>query len=522
MSVRYPALRPYARGDVVATTAEESVALDQRVIEELGVPQPVLMENAGRSAALVLDKLFPTGRIVGVIGAGNNGGDALVLLRTLQAWGRDVYGVLVAERTIEEPLLYEWSVPLTLDADLDEEGWAKLMGSAEVLVDGVLGTGADGAPRERQMRAIELINGTNCPVVAIDVPSGIDPTTGSVPGIAVRADITIGFGTAKVGCLLHPARSFVGRLVTVEIAFPPSRKGDSGALVVTPAWAHALAPQRSGDTHKKAVGSVSVVAGQVGMAGAALLAGAAAFRSGAGLVRICTAPENRLIVQSEIPEAIWVDASDPTALGDALEQSDAAAVGPGLGTDAAALGVLECIAHGPAIPAILDADALNIAAAGAFDLAEFAAGRPVLITPHRGEISRLLPEAEKGDAPTTARVTAALFGCAVLLKGAPSVVAGLDCALLIDSQASTDLAVAGMGDALTGACATFLAQGLSPQEAGALGLFFTGRAARIAGRGAGLVPSDVIRWLPEALFEPAMAISELDLPFVIFDADPPS
>ena len=148
-------------------------------------------------------------------------------------------------------------------------------------------------------------------------------------------------------------------------------------------------------------------------------------------------------------------------------------------------------------------------------------GRPVLITPHQGEISRLVPEAERRDAPTTARVTAALFGCAVLLKGAPSVVAALDGVLLIDSQASTDLAVAGMGDALTGACAAFLAQGLTPQEAGALGLFFTGRAARIAGRGAGLVPSDVIRWLPEALLEPATTISELDLPFVIFDADPP-
>ncbi|SVD51052.1 uncharacterized protein METZ01_LOCUS403906, partial [marine metagenome] len=269
MSGRYPALRPYARGDVIAMTAAESTEFDQRAIEELGVPQPVLMENAGRSAALLPHKLFPSGRVVGVIGAGNNGGDALVLLRTLQAWGRDVHGVLVAERTIEKPLLHDWFVPLTPDSDLEEESWAELLGSAEVLVDGVLGTGVDGAPRERQTQAIKLINGTSCPVVAIDVPSGIDPTTGRVPGIAVRADVTVSFGAAKVGCLLHPARSFVGRLVTVEIAFPPCRKGDSEALVVTPAWAHARAPLRSGDIHKKAVGSVSVVAGQVGMAGAA-------------------------------------------------------------------------------------------------------------------------------------------------------------------------------------------------------------------------------------------------------------
>ena len=140
MSGRYPALRPYARGDVIAMTAAESTEFDQRAIEELGVPQPVLMENAGRSAALLLDKLFPSGRVVGVIGAGNNGGDALVLLRTLQAWGRDVHGVLVAERTIEKPLLHDWFVPLTPDSDLEEESWAELLGSAEVLVDGVLGS----------------------------------------------------------------------------------------------------------------------------------------------------------------------------------------------------------------------------------------------------------------------------------------------------------------------------------------------------------------------------------------------
>ncbi|MCH2460247.1 MAG: hypothetical protein MK239_04285, partial [Gemmatimonadetes bacterium] len=166
MSGRYPALRPYARGEVIAMTAAESVVFDQRAIEELGIPQPVLMENAGRSAALVLDELYPTGRIIGVIGTGNNGGDALVMLRTLQAWGRDVHGVRVADRTTEEQLLHDWPVPLTLDSDLDEEDWAGLLGSAAVLVDGVLGTGADGAPRARHPRAIELMNRTDCPVVA--------------------------------------------------------------------------------------------------------------------------------------------------------------------------------------------------------------------------------------------------------------------------------------------------------------------------------------------------------------------
>lgn len=512
--------RPYARGAIPAPTGAEAAAFDRRAIERSGAPEPVLMESAGRAAAAVLERLFPRGPVVGLIGPGNNGGDALVLLRTLMAWGREVRGVLVAERPSDDALLHDWPVALVRDAELDDNAWGALAG-AGVVVDGVLGTGASGAPRARQAAAIERLNAWGRPVLALDVPSGIDASTGAVPGVAVRADVTVAFGAPKLGSLLHPARALVGRLVAVEIGFPPVEGAEFGAWVATPAWARARIPRRPTDTHKKAVGSLTVVAGRVGMAGAAVLATQAAFRAGVGLVRVCSHAANREIVQTVVPEAIWVDASGASSLREALVQSDALVVGPGLGTDTAAVALLRAVLGGSECPAVLDADALNLAAAGAVDLAGITKSRPLLLTPHPGEMARLGGEGAGSftDSASTARAAAERFGCAVLLKGAPSLVAATDAPLLVDTQSSSDLAVAGMGDALSGVAGALLAQGLEPQLAGAVGLYLTGRAAHIAGRGAALVPSDVIRHLPEALGERGDSVNDLGLPFVTFDAD---
>ncbi len=516
-------LRPFARGAVPAPTGIEASALDRNASERTGVPESVLMENAGRSAAAVLDRTFPSGPVVGFIGAGNNGGDALVLLRTLTAWGRDARGVLVGDRSAGDPLLHGWPVSLVRDDELDEAGWAELLASGTVIVDGVLGTGARGAPRARLAAAIERMNAAGRAVIALDVPSGIDASTGAVPGGAVRADVTVAFGAPKLGSLLHPARALVGRLVAVEIGFPPWESAECGALVATPAWARARLPRRESDTHKKAVGSLLIVAGRVGMAGAAVLAARAAFRAGAGLVRVCSDPANREILQAAVPEGIWVDARDASGVRAALEGTDALAVGPGLGTDAWAAELLGTLLGGAARPTVLDADALNLASTGAFDLVDAAKGRPLLITPHPGEMARLDAAAGGTPAPdraSSARLAAERLGCAVLLKGAPSVVAAPHAPLMVDTQSSSDLAVAGMGDALTGVAGALLAQGLDPQMAGAVGLYLTGRAARLAGRGAALVPTDVIRRLPDALDERAEPVSDLGLPFVTFDADP--
>jgi len=520
MSSIHPPIRPYARLDVPAPTGPESVELDRRSIEDLGVPQPVLMENAGRSAAAVLQRLYPRGPVLGLVGAGNNGGDALVLLRTLRSWGREVRGILVSDRPTSDPLLHGWPVPLVRGEELDEAGWKGELATPAVVVDGILGTGVRGAPREPQAEAIRHLLDAGKPVLAVDVPSGIDAATGHVPGVAVKAEVTVAFGAPKLGALLHPARALVGRLVAVEIGFAPWASGETAAMVATPRWARARLPRRDTDTHKKAVGKVLVAAGGAGMAGAAILAARAAFRAGAGLVRVCSVPENRAALHAAIPEAIFVDATDRGAVEAALRDSDSVAGGPGLGTAVAAVDLLAAVLGGPRRPTVLDADALNLAAAGAFDLAEIARSRPLLITPHPGEMSRLLGPGDHHDRVHAAWAAVEGFGCAVLLKGAPSLVASPGEPLMVDTQSSSDLAVAGMGDALTGVCASLMAQGLEPHVAGSVALYCTGRAGRIAGRGAGLTPSDVVRWLPEVLSENDSAATDLGLPFVTFDADP--
>ncbi len=523
MAGLYPPLRPYARLSVLAPTGAEAAALDKTAIDTVGVPQPVLMENAGRSAAMILQRLRPKGRVVGVVGSGNNGGDALVLLRTLRAWGRDVVAIVVAERSLQDPLLHGWDVPVRTDEGLGAEGWRDLVGEGGLVVDGVLGTGLRGAPRERQGAAIENINALGCWVLSIDVPSGIDAARGAVPGEAVQAAVTIAFGAPKLGSLLHPARSFAGRLIAVEIAFPPWNSKAVAARVVTPAWAQARLPQRESDTHKNAVGRVLVVAGQRGMAGAAVLVVRAALSAGAGLVRICSAPENREIVQSAVPEAIYVDPGDPGALKEALEQCDAVGLGPGLGTGALAQDLAATVVTGPLRPLVVDADALNLASEGKLDLASLAPTRAILATPHAGEMARLLGTdtgTVQSDRIAALQRAVEAHGTALLLKGAPSLVGAPGSEVLVDCQGSSDLAAAGMGDALTGVCATLMAQGLDARDAGAVGLYLTGRAARLAGRGPALTPSDVIRCLPDALGERSQGVSELDLPFVLYDADP--
>jgi hydroxyethylthiazole kinase-like uncharacterized protein yjeF len=435
----------------------------------------------------------------------------------------------VGDREKDGALLHGWDVPLVRDRDLRASEWAPLFGSAAVVVDGVLGIGASGAPRARQAEPLARANESGRPILALDVPSGIDATTGAAEGEAARAAVTVSMGAPKLGSLLHPARALVGRLVSVDIGFPPVEEAEVAAWLSTPAWASARVPRRATDTHKKAVGSALIVAGRPGMAGAAVLAARAAFRAGAGLVRVASTPANREIVQSSVPEAIWVDASNAAALREAVAASDAVGAGPGLGTDDDGWRVLGNVLEAGPGALVLDADALNLAAAGRFDLTGAAGGRSTLLTPHPGEMARLLAApsgAARTDPASTARTAAARLGCSVLLKGAPSVVAEPGGSLRIDTQSSSDLAVAGMGDALTGVATALLAQGLGACEAGAVALHLTGRAARLAGRGAALVPSDVIRHLPDALVEAvrpgAGAASDLDLPFVTFDADPAS
>ena len=519
-------LRPFARSRVWAPTATEAAAFDRAAIERRGVPQAALMESAGRSAAEILDRLFPRGEALALIGAGNNGGDGLVMLRTLQAWGRPVRAVLVADRD-QDDLLRGWDIPFEKDDGLGQDSGTldTVLRAASVIVDGILGTGIRGAPRDRQARAIRAINRCERPVFALDTPSGVNGDTGQTDGESVEADVTVAFGWPKLGTLLQPGRSRVGRLIAVEIGFPPVPHQGFGAAAVTPAWAAQTWPRREPDAHKNSVGALLLLAGRPGMAGAAVMAARAALRSGVGLLRVASSPENRSIIQEAVPEAIFIPAEDVDAVREAAAASQAMGVGPGIGSGTEAGELLSAVrAVSEGLPTVLDADALNLAASGEGPgVSEWAADRPVLVTPHLGEMRRLSGlegDAIEEDRMGAARDLAKTTGAAVLLKGLPSIVIPPEGTCFVDTVASSDLAAAGMGDVLTGVAASLLAQGASVEEAGAMALYGTGRAAACAALGPSLTPSDVIERLPLVRTEEGPGESDLDHPFVIFDQDP--
>lgn len=477
------------------------------------------MENAGRAAALVLHRLYPSGRVVGAVGSGNNGGDAIVLLRTLASWGREVAWVQAGSRPPDPALFHGHRIPCSEPSEA-------LFSSASVLVDGILGTGATGEPREPAGGLIRAMNRSAAPIFALDQPSGADPTTGAVPGVVARAEVTVCFGWPKVGLLFPPARHEVGRMIAVEIGFPPGDEGEwYGAELLSPAWAERALPARAFGAHKGTAGRLLVLAGARGMAGAAGIAGIAASRAGAGLVHLVSPAVNREVLQQLAPEAIFTSADNREEISQGLEKSDALVAGPGLGTGSAAREALDAVLDASKeLPTLLDADALNLLAGEEGALERLAAERPLLITPHPGEFARLIGGeiAEVQERPLEhARSVAERTGAVVLLKGAPSMVAAPGEAVLVDSTGTSDLASAGMGDQLSGVAGAFLAAGLPPRGAAGAALVYSGRAARRAARGRSLSPLDVAENLAGAFADPGPRESTLGLPFVLFDQPSP-
>jgi hydroxyethylthiazole kinase-like uncharacterized protein yjeF len=484
----------FARGRVPVLTADEMRAWDRRAIDDTGIPERVLMENAGRAAAAVIHRLHPHGRVLVACGSGNNGGDGLVAARSLGAWGHEVRVLAAGSRPPDAALAHGWQVE-TVEMGSMESAVA----AADVLVDALLGTGSTGAPRDPYNRIIRAMNASGRPVVALDGPSGIDFTTGAVAGEAVRADVTVTFGAPKRGLLLFPGRAQAGRIVCVEIGFDPL--DDFGAELITAEWAASHLPPVAPNAHKGQMGRVVIVAGRGGMAGASVLAGMGALRAGAGMAVLVAPEANRVIIQSTIPEALYEDRD--TVGDDVFAKADAVVAGPGMGTDAGALALLRQIAAAAGCPLLFDADATTLLAEHPELRAEIR--QPLLLTPHPGEASRLLGRSTgdiTADPFAAAAALAEKLACAVLLKGAPSLVAANDQPTLVSVGGHSGIATGGMGDTLSGVTGAFLARCGDSRIAAGLGLWTCGRAAELAGRGRGLIPRDVSDAVPDALLEP--------------------
>jgi hydroxyethylthiazole kinase-like uncharacterized protein yjeF len=502
----------FAAARVPVLTAAEMRVWDEQAINAYGVPERVLMESAGRAVAAVVQRLYPTGRVVAFTGSGNNGGDAVIAARTLWMWGRQVDVVHVGKSLVDQTLLHGWEL-YTAQA-------AAVLPGAAVIIDGLLGTGASGAPTGAYADAIVAMNAAGAPIVALDGPSGVDLTTGAMPGDAVRADVTVTFGAPKRGLLLFPGRERAGRIVAVEIGFPPLAEDGASARLITPAWAHTVLPPVPPNAHKGMMGKVTIVAGRRGMGGAAVLAGLGALRAGAGMAALVSPDANREILQTSLPEALYLDrdALEP----DFLAGAKAVVAGPGMGTDDDALEILRRIGKQPGIPVVLDADAVTLLAQNA-DLRDAIGDRPLLLTPHPGEMSRLLGipiDQVTADPFGAAAEAAEAFTCTVLLKGTPSLVATRGRETLVSVAGHSGLATGGNGDVLSGIIGAFLARGMEPWDAAGAALWFAGRAAELAGRGRGLIPTDVADALPAGLLEDAPRESALALPGIVLDLPP--
>jgi hydroxyethylthiazole kinase-like uncharacterized protein yjeF len=431
-----------------------------------------LMEQAGRAVAELVLEHFP-GRVAVVCGTGNNGGDGRVCARVLREAKRDV---TVIEQFGE-------------------------LGEAEVIVDALLGIGLHDAPREDMARMIDRINSAGAPVVAVDVPSGVNASTGEVPGSVVEATATVTFGSPKVGLVVAPGRFKSGRVHLAPIGLAPA--GHEHSLVTAQVLQEV--PRKGRDSTKYRAGAVLVVGGSPGLTGATMLAALAAFRADAGYVMVGI-PESTLpvfeaglleVVKQPLPEdssgRLLPRAAD--AIVDAAERADAVAIGPGLGRTDGTRDLVRVLLERLTQPVVLDADAL-------FGLDPFQRSAPTVLTPHAGELARLLG-ASSGqiDAHRLAAVreAATRFGSTVLLKGPDTLVATPREGVLVAAYGEPSLATAGTGDVLTGVIAAFLAKGMRTPLAAAAGAVAHGVASRLVEPHVGLVASDLLPGIQRAL-----------------------
>jgi len=485
-------------------TAADIKRLDERAEKEFGIPRMVLMENAGASVAIAMEKVFGAldgKRVTILCGKGGNGGDGMCAARHLVAHGASVVVGLIGERTaLAGETLANWTIldkmgltPKELRTDGDVPWVRAAVGAADYVVDGLVGVGAKLPLTGLIAEVVKAINASGKPVVAIDAPSGLNVDSGRVEDPCVRAALTVTLGLAKRGLILHPGTASVGKLVVADLTFPLALLTDPAitADVVLPEEAAALVPQRSPTAHKHDVGRVLLVAGSKAMTGAALLSGAGALAGGAGMVYVASPASAAALLHGRQPELI-IKPQDETADGGLAYKAvedlmafaapmHAVGIGPGLGLEDATRQAALALVERLGCPAVVDADALN-ALAGHTDALKRSKA-PRVLTPHAGELARLMETntaAIEGDRMGSAAAAATRFGSVVLLKGARTVVAQPGGRIFVVSTGNAGMASAGTGDVLTGLIAALLAQRLSPLAAAILGAHVHGLAGDIA------------------------------------------
>jgi NAD(P)H-hydrate epimerase len=421
---------------------------------ETGHDVDAMMQRAGAAVAEELMRRFPDARrIVLHAGGGANGGDGRIAAEILRAQGRE----LVDERP-------------------------------DVVIDALLGTGLKGAPREETSRLIEQINGAGVPVVAVDIPSGVNASTGEVAGAAVDAAVTVTMHGRKVGSAVAPGRFHAGEVAGADIGL---EQAETEHRLVTTEILRAV-PRRTPGDNKYSAGHVLVVGGSRGITGAPALAARAAFRADAGYVTIAAPGESLPVLETLVLEAVKRPLED---VFEAAAKAKALAVGPGLGREPEARALVGRLLAEVELPMVVDADAL-------FELEPGEWPAPRVLTPHEGELARLLGRESSEIAAhrlNSVQEAAEKFHAVVVLKGEDSLVAARGRGVLVCALGLPSLATAGTGDVLTGVTAAFLAKGMEPQQAAAAACAAQQLASRETAQRYGLVASDVVEALPRAL-----------------------
>jgi len=489
-------------------------------MEDLLIPGCVLMENAARSAAEHIIRFHGTFSSVAIAcGGGNNGGDGLALARQFLLHGRKpkilmaAYQDNLTESTAQQlSILHRLGIQEENTGDLSDEAIMQILESAEVLVDGLLGTGTRGAPRGEIERVISLFNSSRKPVTALDVPSGVEASTGEVPGIAIRALSTVTFLAPKTGLFVMPGRAYSGHIDIGHIGVSPSRILPQETRTFLPGdeWASSVLPQRDSFTHKGRRGAVLVFGGSRLYTGAPLLAARGALRAGAGIV-VLVSPENTFPNPADyLPEAILCRAPSrdgfllPEAYDCAMEQwgnkASAIVAGPGIAKSKATCGLVKRIWESATLPTCIDADALRCLA----DMGETLHKRKnAILTPHEGEAAGLVgktPAEVASQRLHTAEILANRWGT-VVLKGAGTIIdSGTTRAVIgVDHPC---LSVPGSGDVLSGVIGAMLASGIDTFNAAALAAFLHSKTGAVLGdeKGSdGLLATEIADGIPKCL-----------------------
>jgi hydroxyethylthiazole kinase-like uncharacterized protein yjeF len=507
------------------STAQQMREIDETAIEEIGIPGVKLMETAGRSVAEVAADYLgevERKRVIIFCGKGNNGGDGFVVGRYLTEWGAKVECFLLGKKTEirgDAQVNLERAERMGIAvAEIDSAEQLDPELQADLLVDGIFGTGFKGEIGGEIGRVVEKLNRLETLKISIDTPSGLDCDTGKAASNCFRADVTVTLALPKLGQLVFPGKSHCGRIYVADIGMPREAVDDAEIQlnVLTPSEVTSMLPKRPPDGHKGTFGKLLVIAGSVGMTGAAILTSLSALKAGCGMVILgCPASLNDIfeskmteVMTKPLPEVRKKRVLAKRSLGEIrqlLKWADTVALGPGLGQHFETVELVQRFVATLKHPVVIDADGLNALAKSV----EILRNRktPTIITPHVGELSRLIGysiDVIEANRIQIARETARNFGLILVLKGAPTIIAEPGEEVWINPTGNDAMATAGCGDVLTGVIASCLTQGMKPLEAAVCGVYIHGLAGDLAAgdRGHfGTIAGDIMEMVPEAITE---------------------